>query len=843
MRRTLLLLILLPALAAGILLGAFAVSELNVRGQSFFTSLSDFIFLNDGACRQSLDRGVPPLSAARYRSVIERFRQNTHHYVEEQALWWLAAWGEGAVPYLAEELRERRDYTRTHGAIRALGEIGGEDAAEALAEMLVGLDPAARYETVYHRSIAAALGKIRLPSASLALIVAYEQHPEQAYTLAELGRTGTPEAVAYLLGLAQAGPPPDRTHDDLIWGLAMSRAPQGARVLVDWMGSAEPEVARLCRDALDQFMGAEALEPLLDALQRADNDPLRATLLDLLDGPWIADSPRLVPLLEPFLADPWLADAARDTLSRTGTRDAWLAVQRHLPDGTGRAWLADERQFHVFYRFGAAALPELVAQLRSATPAEQVRGLALLPRLFLPEVRASLDPFLAASDPKVARAARTALLRQDKVDLFRSFTRALPDRLGRAAWENFRPDWFFMDFSYEKGFEAVWNVFAWLHLGGLALALLLGWALLINALRVFEAYRFTLFLLFLLGEGFIGDFLFCDHWPLDAGLGYRLATAVHLLLLVGFLARERERVPGELRGRFERLGGASLWLLLPLLLLLGTPVYAESLRLAMSQWQHFSAFALLLAILTALVIEQALIPRHRFPRRFGVERLLGFALSAWLLVLFGGAVTRLALARQASGDHDGAVVCLLLLVPLPWFLALHLAILRPREWWQDPPQFEPPPGQRLRVVDVGAEVTLHLVPPRSIARRLLPGLLKIAFVLAAAGTVAFLAGRDVGLDAMVLAVFAGLIGVALAGMLLQGGAPRLVIQLRNGFMRCGRPRYGGVFGAAPWRRRPAVPRLDREIEEDENPVRVDGLTLLTAEERGWLRRLQAGGAT
>ncbi|HBT83169.1 MAG TPA: hypothetical protein DEB35_07040 [Desulfuromonas sp.] len=844
MRRSFLLLILVPALAVGIFLGAFAASKLNVRGQPFFVSLSDFVFLNDGAWREALGRGVPPLTEAHYQSVIGRFRQHSHHYVEKQALWWLSAWGEAAVPLLTGELRERRDYARTRGAIRALGEIGGADATTALAEMLASLDPKARFETVYHRTVVAALGKIPLTTASRALIAAYERHPEQGYALAELGRTGTPAAVAYLLQLAAAGAPSGRDHDDLIWGLAMSRSPQGARVLVDWLESAPAEVARLCRDALDQFMRAEALEPLLDALARADNDPQRATLLDLLDGPWVADSPRAIAIIAPLLADPWLGAAARDVLARSGSHEAWRAVQRQLPRREGQAWLADERFFHCFYRFGAVALPDLVAQLRTATPREQADALAMLPRLFLPEARPYLEELKSAPDPQVAGAARSALLRQDKVDLFRSFTLALPEHFGELAWENFRPDWFFLDFNYEAGFEAVWNVFAWLHLGGLVLAFFLGWLLLTNTLRVFEAYRFSLFLLFLLAEGFIGDFLFCDHWPLDPGLGYRLATAVHLLLLVGFLVRERERLPGELRSRFERLGGASLWLILPLLLVLGTPVYAEALRLALRQWPHFGAFCLLLAVLTALVIEQALNPRHRFPRRYGVERLLGFVLSGGLLTLFALAVHRLALLRLASGEEDGALLCWLLLAPLPWFLVLHLLALRPQEWWMRTPTLEPPPGERLRLAGRGPEVTVYLVPLRPLWQRLVRVTLKVACVLAAAVTVAVLAGQGGKLDAMVLAVFAGLVGAALAGMLLQGLSPRLVFQLRGAYARWGRPRYGGVVGGAPWLRRlPVVGKhKGRPADTGEELPPAAGFALLTVTERHWLQRQLGGSA-
>lgn len=834
MRRTLLLLILVPALAAGIFLGAFAVSKLNVRGQSFFVSLSDFVFLNDGAWREAMDRDVPPLTEKRYQAVIGRFHPHSHNYVEKQALWWLARWGEAVVPYLVGELGERRDYPRTRGAIRALGEIGGETAASALAGLLAGLDRDARYEQVYYDYAVKALGKMPLATASRALMAAYERYPDNNFVLTEIGRTGTPEAIAYLLALAAEGPQPGRGSADLIWGLAMSRSPAGAQRLIEWMERNEGESARLCRDALDQFSGAEALEPLLNALARADNDPLRATLLDLLDGPWVAASPRTLPLLTPLLADPWLGSAARDTLARSGSREAWLALQRHIPSVDGKAWLADRRQFHLFYRFGAVALPELVAQLRSASPRQQAAALEMLPRLFLPAARPYLDELRHTSDPQVAAAARTALLRQDKVDLFRSFTLALPAHFGELAWKNFRPDWFFMDFNYEAGFEAVWNVFAWLHLGGLLLSFLLGWALLTNTLRVFESYRFSLFLLFLLAEGFIGDFLFADHWPLDAAFGYRIATAIHLLLLIGFLTRERERLPGELRNRFERLGGASLWLLFPLLLVLGTPVYADALRLALRQWSYFLSFGLLLTLLTALVIEQALIPRHRLPRLYGVERCIGYGLSLWLLTLFAMAVHRLALVRLAAGDQDGAFLCWLLLAPLPWFLFLHLLALRPREWWISPPPIAPAPGGRLRLAGVGPEVTVHLVPPLPSGRQLLRATLKLTFVLAAAVTVAVLAGRGNKLDAMVLAVFAGIIGAALAGMFLQGLAPRLVIQVRDGFVRFGRPRYGGTIGGSPWLRRPGARRPDAD------GLVADGMARLDADERAWLRRLQEG---
>ncbi|MDP4027774.1 MAG: hypothetical protein Q8P42_02225 [Gallionella sp.] len=826
MRRTLLLPILVPALAVGIFLGAFAVSPLNVRGQSFFTALSGFVFLNEGAFRETLDIGVPPLTEADYQSAISHFRPHTHNFVEQQAVWWISSWGDAAVPRLAAELQHRSDFARTKGAIRALGQIGSEAASEPLAEMLAAIDPSARYEQVYYHYLVNALGKIAHPAASRALIAAYERYPDKGYVLDELGRTGTPEALVYLMNQAQAGPSHIRSRDDLIWGLAMSRSPEAARVLAEWMLIAAPEVARLCRDAIDQFMREEALEPLLDALEQADNDPLRVLLLDLLDGGWVANSPRAVALIEPLLDDPWIASNARDTLARSGSREAWLAVHRHLPSDSGKAWLADDGMFHVVYRFGANALPELAQQLQATAPTVRRDTLEMLPHLFLPEARPYIEPLLVDPDPGVARAARDAMARLDKVELFHSFTQAMPERFGKLAWRNFRPDWFFMDFNYEKGFEAVWNVFAWLHLAGLALSLLLGWALLTGALRVFEPYRFSLFLLFLLAEGFIGDFLFSDHWGIAPTMGYRIATAIHLLLLIGFLARERERVPGELRNRFERLGGASLWLLLPLLLVLGTPVYAEAMRLSLRHWPDFFAFSLLLALLAALVIEQALIPRHLMARRYGFERLLGFSLSASLLGLFAAAVWRLAAQRAAVGDSDGEMICYLLLAPLLWFLLLHLSALRPREWFAPSPQIAPPPGEQLRLISTGAEITLHLVPPLPLKSRLLRGGMKLAFIFAAAGAAAWLAGKGGDLEGMVLAIFAGVTGAALAGLLLQGLSPHTVIQIRQGFIRFGRARFGGVFGGSPWLKRMSAGR---------------DAALFDAAESQWLQRVRESG--
>jgi len=854
MRRTLLLILLLPALALAILLAAFAASEMNVRGQSFAASLGDFIFLNNGAMREALDLGVPPYREADAEAVLAHLRPTTHHFVTTQAVWWLSAWGEAAVPHLAAELERRDQPDRREGAIRALGMIGGEEAAAVLAAVLIkaltASDPQRRQDMRHFRDLVTALGQIPLPMASRALIAAYRRQPEQSFILAEIGRTGTPEALAFLLQMADRGP--QAASDDLIWGLAMSRQPLAAERLVAWLDQPDAERARLCRDALDQFMRAEALTPLLDALAAADNDVGRATLLDLLDGSWAA-SDRSVALIAPLLADPWLAPAAQDALARSGSRDAWLAIWRHLP--ADRAWLYDDGLFHVAYRFGEVALPEIGAQLRSPEAKVRLQTLQMLPRLYIPEARQLVEPMLHDGNAEVAAAAQDALLELDKVALFRSFTEALPSKFGRLTWENFRPDWLFMDFTYEEGFESVWSLFAWLHLAGLLLSLLLGWALLIDALRIFEPYRFNLFILFLLAEGFVGDLLFCNHWPLPAAKGYLLATATHLLLLIGYLAHRREVVPGELRGRMERLGGASLWLLLPLLLL-GTPIYGEALRLFLRDWNGFFLLCLLLTLLAALVLEQALLPRShgngRLTLRYGGERLLAFALCTMLLGVLLAAGGKWAMARMAAGDGDASLLALLLFAPLPWFLLLFLLALRPREWFAasgsaQAPNLPPPPGERLRPIERGAQITLHLRPQRRRGSRLLRALLRLTFILAAAGGAALLAGESGDIEAMVLAVFAGILGAALAGLLLQGLAPTTVIQLRAGHIRFGRARFGGVFGGSAWLSRLTMSRSLRQSTHANRveSARVEEEQPFDAAEEQWLRqamRWQAGGA-
>ena len=168
--------------------------------------------------------------------------------------------------------------------------IGGDTAVMALDGLLTELDDHHTTEQATRRYAVEALGKIKLATASQALIKAYERRPEESYPLAALGRTGMAEAVTYLLQRGQHGPP--QGDDDLIWGLAMSRDPRAAELLVQWLLTAPYDTARHCRDALDQFMQGEAATPLLAALAQADNDPLRADLLGLLDIEPVHDGPR-----------------------------------------------------------------------------------------------------------------------------------------------------------------------------------------------------------------------------------------------------------------------------------------------------------------------------------------------------------------------------------------------------------------------------------------------------------------------------------------------------------------------------------------------------------------------
>ena len=155
--------------------------------------------------------------------------------------------------------------------------------------------------------------------------------------------------------------------------------------------------------------------------------------------------------------------------------------------------------------------------------------------------------------------------------------------------------------------------------------------------------------------------------------------------MIGFLFQERERLPGELRGRFERLGGASLWLLAPLLLVLGTPPMAEGLRLAVRDFLEFVPYLAMAVVAVILVLEEWAVPWRVLPRGARYQRVLGGVLAAALLWLFAWPLQLVAGQRLGVGDRDGALLAGLLILPLLWMLvwsgrAVESELLDERFW-------------------------------------------------------------------------------------------------------------------------------------------------------------------
>ena len=325
-----------------------------------------------------------------------------------------------------------------------------------------------------------------------------------------------------------------------------------------------------------------------------------------------------------MLTHPALAWEARYALTRIGTPDAYAAIGRQF-DRLDPGELMRELE----YAANVHALPVIERYLNS--PDARVRRMMLdrLPEIFVPEAVALLPPLLADEDPSVRKSAREAALYVDRVLFWKSLTDLLPERVGASLFHVFRPTFF------GAPLDRFLPLLRFVHGVGIVLSALLALALLLGRVRVVEPWRFDLFAAFLLLEGWVGDFLLLEFGR-DPWLVIQLAAGCRLALLAGVLLQPREHLPNALAGRFERLLGASLWLLLPLLLVYTAPVLAAALRHAFHGAAWSLALLALFALVTVLVIEQWALRWSLLPRRAVSERrlsaLIWIALSALLLI-------------------------------------------------------------------------------------------------------------------------------------------------------------------------------------------------------------------
>jgi len=185
---------------------------------------------------------------------------------------------------------------------------------------------------------------------------------------------------------------------------------------------------------------------------------------------------------------------------------------------------------------------------------------------------------------------------------------------------------------------------------------------------------------------------------------------------LGFMVLRPERGPATLPRRFGRLGGMSLWVIVPGLLYFGTPALAEAFRKAAATGPYMMTFFALFALTAVLTFEEFLVPWSLFPRSARIERSLIGVLSASLMLLLALAVGKLAGERWLEGDSDGATVCFLLLVPLAVMFFVYLARTRAFAPSSTSSLVPAPPGNRLKVRQDGETVTIQLPGPRLLPR-------------------------------------------------------------------------------------------------------------------------------
>jgi uncharacterized integral membrane protein len=853
MRRTLIaaaaaLLILSSALAA-----VFVFSEFRSRSQRpLHEAFSDFVFVLDTGMRQVFGFRFPALDDSAYEAAMGHARRGAHRFVDDGIVLRLEHWGEPVLPLLAGELERAeaaaaaRDYARIYTAVQAIGEIGGPQAAAILAEWLSAEDQLARLTDPRRGGgllarVVSTLGRVRDPRATELLIEIERGYssPAGGLTLNAIGRSRTPNAAAFLLE-RYAAASSEAEIDALIWPLAFTHNAQAGTILAELRLHSSERLRHSAMSAVNQERGPHLLVPYLALLDAPAGDQIHAEALRVIAHPANRGDPRALAAAARRIEHPYLGRQARSVLLALLDESSIPAYREVL------AVLEPADMVSALRHLGPAALPFAQALIdspaRTSQRATVIRHIAIQKVL---EGRPLLSRLVADPDPEIHEAARWSLARLDKMALLHDFLGYLPKDIAATAWREIQggedEDAVLAHHSYGSGFEAVWRVFVVVHVAGTVFAAGLGLLLVFNAIRVFQPYRFNLFIQFLLAEGFVGDFFLMDFGP-RPDLTYLAATAAHLLLAIGMLCKERERLPGAARNRFERLGGASLWLLVPLLLCVGAPPLAQALRSAFGGFHYFAAFFALTVVLGLLVLEQAVVSLSLFFRSARAERVLVLLLSAAVCALVAGALLHSAELRESAGERDARALAYLLLAPLAWMLMLHAGSLGLLGKGAPVRALAPAPTRRMRVIQDGETVTVWFAARRSPMATAMVLAGKWSFVLVVAGVAGYYAGRAGGLPAIIVALIAALAGAVLAGLLLQALGACVLVQIRNGYARCADTALGGVFRRAPWSRRIAFPAgvrrwLARHRGDD------SGKEPLEPAEWAWLEEGIAAGQT
>ncbi|BCR06958.1 hypothetical protein DESUT3_40270 [Desulfuromonas versatilis] len=802
-----------------LLLGAFGltfftVSPYRVSGQPYLRSLNDFVLLL-GSDRPG------PFSADGYRKLLGRAGPKTHRHVEDKIRRKLLRWGEPIIPLLITDLETTFDPAKLRFIAGTLGELQAEPGALAMAELLLRLEGDPRDVPGVRRALLTALEKSRAAAAAPQLIAYLGQNPRhRSEVYAALGALGRAD---FLLDEFHRETDWER-RDDLIWPLAQTQAPEAMRTLAPLLLHPDNHLRMRTISALSQSAREAAIDACLEVLGRTRDEYVYSAVMQaLLANRFAADNPRVVPFLRQFLNHPGLAWEANYALARIGSAEAIDALASLVGTQDPHAVM------NHFEYLGSAAFPLIGKFLASPDPYARRQAIYKLEEMLEPQAIPLLRPLLQDPDYWVKKAAGEAILGLEKLQLFKSFTEYLPERAGRSAWRGFR---FEMSWGFRDGFAHGISIFKWLHRLGLVVSLGLGLLLIFNLWRVFEPYRFNLFVQFLLVSGFLGDFLLYDEALGDFGQHYLLATGCHLLLLIGFFCKENKPLPGQLGNRFARLGGANLALLAPLLLWFGTPALTQALRRNLVDFANVWPGLVLLLLGCLLVIEQWALPWNLLRPSARRQRRLSALFSTAILGWIAWPLWLQVWIAVSAGNQDQATFHLLLLLPFAWLLLRHWLTLNPfgRQRSFELPR---PPLPDWQLASDGERISLRWQPA---ARGLLQPLLQLLPVLGAGFAAAALAGfyRGGG-PGLILSLLVGLAGAALGGLVSEFFRPRVMLQIEDGYLRCGLPRLGGTLGASRWSRHLYLPDAVRARLERRAAPAGGGLS---EAEKGWIERLR-----
>jgi HEAT repeat protein len=765
----------------------FTASKYRVKKQSYLQSLSDFVFMLHSYNIQIVGLDPAPLTESRYERVMGHARRTAHNEVRRRVVWSLKRWDEEVVPLLVREIELPKSDGRIIVAADALGQMQVRSFLP-LFEMALERFSENRYLVV---RLIDAIGHIG-PEAAPLLTATYRRYERAGKVipynlLGSIGQSGG--GVDFLIEEMLRAESPERIRE-LQWPLAFTQDPRAAEILVGQLHHPNLGVRRRARDSMSQSMGPAAVAPAVALLETETDDYLRMWIINsILASRNARGSPEAVRLLGRLLDDPAMAWEANYALARIANEEAIELLASRMRRYSPR-WVMDNLEYS-----GAGALRIFEEYLRDPEPAVRRAALYKIQELDMVEAIPALEAVRSDPDPRTRALAEGVLFRADLLLLGESFREWLSEVTGKPAGHARLPD--------RKGVRSALGTLAVLNWIGLGISLVLGLLMLAGWLRTFEHYKFALVIQFLLVSGIVFDFFLVSEPYL-----YRGATAGRLLLLLGLLFLRDDPLPGETRGRIERLVVRSLWVLVPLLLIFGVPLFAEALRVALRDFDFMKWVLVLLLVLTVLILEQAVMPWDLFPRGGRTERAFTFCFSTAVVAIFAGAVWQWV-DRSASEDADRATLGGIFLLPLLVAVLFHFKesrLLSPRG---EPLRFPPPPG-RMRATFDSESVRIRMKERRRLGLR---HLFFVASMLLAMWWIAqTLEVVRAGGPGMFLLMVIVIFGTAVASLLLTGLGSGFTLQVRADGIRSARTFLGGAFGATPWYRKLRLPVLARQLD-------------------------------